>query len=58
MNFRQVIILDPVLIKAGDKDVQEYSEKVSKPSLTGLEKHSLLLQYYNESSMKKVKAVW
>lgn len=55
--FRQVIILDPVLIKAGTKEMREKSEQLQK-HVTGLDRHNALLQYYTESSTARLKAVW
>jgi len=55
-KIRQVIILDPVLIKAGTKQMKEMSKQLQK-KITGLERHNALLQYYTESSFAKLKAV-
>ncbi|XP_011876001.1 PREDICTED: SWI/SNF-related matrix-associated actin-dependent regulator of chromatin subfamily A-like protein 1 [Vollenhovia emeryi] len=55
-KIRQVIILDPALIKAGTKQMKEMSLKMQKKA-TALERHNALLQYYNESSFARLKAV-
>lgn len=57
IHFRQVIILDPVLIKAGTKQMCEMSKKMEK-NMAALERHNTLLQYYAESSCARLKAVW
>lgn len=57
VRFRQVIILDPVLIKAGTKEMRKMSKQLEK-KITGLERHHALLQYYTESSYARLKAVW
>ncbi|KAL0104812.1 hypothetical protein PUN28_016447 [Cardiocondyla obscurior] len=54
-KLRQVIILDPDLIKAG-KQMKEMSKQMQK-NISGLEKHNALLQYYVESSFARQKAV-
>lgn len=36
----------------------EISKKLEKKVLNNLEKHNTLLQYYNESSIAKQKAIW
>lgn len=54
--FRQVIILDPVLIKAGTKQMEKMSQQLQIK--TGFERHNALLQYYTESSFARLKAVW
>lgn len=53
---RQVIILDPVLIKTG-KRMNEMSKQL-QTNITNLERHNTLLQYYSESSFARIKAVW
>ncbi|XP_032683947.1 SWI/SNF-related matrix-associated actin-dependent regulator of chromatin subfamily A-like protein 1 [Odontomachus brunneus] len=55
-KIRQVIILDPVLIKAGTKQMKEKLEQMQKKA-AGLDRHHALLQYYNESSDARLKAV-
>lgn len=55
--FRQVIILDPVLIKAGTEQMKEKLEQMQK-KVTGLDRHNAMLQYYNESSEARLQAVW
>lgn len=57
INFREVILLNPDLIKIG-KEMLEISKKLEKKVLNNLEKHNTLLQYYNESSIAKQKAIW
>ena len=54
---REVIILDPDLIKAGTKEMVEMSETLERKSLNGVERHNTLLQYYNQSGLAKHKAV-
>ncbi|KAG7196652.1 hypothetical protein KM043_015990 [Ampulex compressa] len=54
---RQVIILDPVLIKADTKEMLNMSQKLEQKSLPSIERHNTLLQYYNESSIVRLKAV-
>ncbi|KAK2584538.1 hypothetical protein KPH14_006907 [Odynerus spinipes] len=56
-KIRQMIILDPVLIKAGTKEMEEMSSKLQRKTLSGVERHNALLQYYNESSFARLKAV-
>ncbi|KAH0952756.1 hypothetical protein HN011_010895 [Eciton burchellii] len=53
---RQVIILDPDLIKASNKQLKGLATQFQK-KLTGLERHNALLQYYNESSFARMKAI-
>lgn len=36
----------------------QMSQKLEREVLNGIERHSTLLQYYNESSIAKQKAVW
>lgn len=57
MNFREIILLNPDLIKIG-KEMLEISKKLKGKILNNLEKHNTLLQYYNESSVAKQKAIW
>jgi hypothetical protein len=52
-----VIILDPDLIKASNKQLKGLATQFQK-KLTGLERHNALLQYYNESSFARMKAIW
>ncbi|XP_050455855.1 SWI/SNF-related matrix-associated actin-dependent regulator of chromatin subfamily A-like protein 1 [Cataglyphis hispanica] len=54
-KIRQVIILDPVLIKTG-KRMNEMSKQL-QTNITSLERHNTLLQYYSESSFARIKAV-
>ena len=54
---REVIILDPDLIKAGTKEMIEMSETLKRKALNGAEGHNTLLQYYNQSGSAKQKAV-
>ncbi|CAK9809883.1 SWI/SNF-related matrix-associated actin-dependent regulator of chromatin subfamily A-like protein 1 [Anthophora plagiata] len=54
---REVVILDAGLIKAGTKAMKEMSKKLKGTVLTGVERHSTLLQYYNESSIAKREAI-
>lgn len=53
--FRKVIILDSSLIKTG-KQMREMSQRL-QTNITGLERHSTLIQYYNQSSYARVTAV-
>ncbi|XP_012215897.1 SWI/SNF-related matrix-associated actin-dependent regulator of chromatin subfamily A-like protein 1 [Linepithema humile] len=52
---RQVIMLDPDLIKASTKQMENISKQLQKK--TGFEKHTALLEYYNQSSFARLKAV-
>ena len=54
---REVIILDPGLIKAGTKEMIEISETLERKALKGTERHNTILQYYNQSGSAKQKAV-
>ncbi|KAL6439204.1 hypothetical protein ACFW04_003853 [Cataglyphis niger] len=54
-KIRQVIILDPVLIKTG-KRMNEMSKQL-QTNITNLERHNTLLQFYSESSFARIKAV-
>lgn len=54
---REVIILDPGLIKVGTKEMVEISKKLEREVLNGIEKHRTLLHYYNESGVAKQKAI-
>lgn len=54
---REVIILDPGLIKVGTKEMVEISKKLEREVLNGVERHHTLLQYYNESGVAKQKAI-
>ncbi|XP_076287420.1 SWI/SNF-related matrix-associated actin-dependent regulator of chromatin subfamily A-like protein 1 [Lasioglossum baleicum] len=54
---REVVILDADLIKVGTKEMQEMSKKLQSTSLSGKIRHHTLLQYYNESSFAKEKAI-
>lgn len=56
-KIRQMIILDPLLIKAGTKEMEEMSSHLQRKALSGIERHKALLQYYNESSIARLKAV-
>ena len=53
---REVIMLDPDLIKAGTKEMIKISETLQRQALNGIEKHNTILQYYNESAFAKQKA--
>jgi hypothetical protein len=52
-----MIILDSGLVKTGTKSMNEMSKKMEK-HMTALEKHHTLIQYYNETSGVKLKAIW
>lgn len=54
---REVIMLDPDLVKAGTKEMLEMSKQMERKVLTGLEQHTALIHYYNESSIAKQKAI-
>ncbi|XP_018300731.1 SWI/SNF-related matrix-associated actin-dependent regulator of chromatin subfamily A-like protein 1 [Mycetomoellerius zeteki] len=54
-KIRKVIILDSSLIKTG-KQMREMSQRL-QTNITGLERHSTLIQYYNQSSYARVTAV-
>lgn len=54
---REVVILDAGLIKAGTNEMKEMSKKLERTVLTGIERHNTLVQYYNESSIIKQKAI-
>ncbi|EFN86322.1 SWI/SNF-related matrix-associated actin-dependent regulator of chromatin subfamily A-like protein 1 [Harpegnathos saltator] len=55
-KIRQVIILDPALIKAGTKEMKKKFEQMQKTT-TDFDKHNAMLQYYYESSIARLKAV-
>ena len=57
-DCRQKVLLDPHLIKAATKEMKEASKKLEKSSMNGAMKHNALLEYYNETSKAKEKAVW
>ncbi|XP_011314127.1 SWI/SNF-related matrix-associated actin-dependent regulator of chromatin subfamily A-like protein 1 [Fopius arisanus] len=54
---RQVIMLDPELIKEGTKEMKKMAESLQANTLKGFEKHSELLRYYSESSKQRLTAV-
>ncbi|XP_076549329.1 SWI/SNF-related matrix-associated actin-dependent regulator of chromatin subfamily A-like protein 1 [Osmia lignaria lignaria] len=54
---REVIVLDPNLIKNSTKEMKEISAKLERKTLRGVERHNTLLQYYNECSYAKQKAI-
>ncbi|XP_017752379.1 PREDICTED: SWI/SNF-related matrix-associated actin-dependent regulator of chromatin subfamily A-like protein 1 [Eufriesea mexicana] len=54
---REVIILDPDVIKVSTKEMVQMSQKLERKVLNGMERHCALLQYYNESSIAKQRAV-
>ncbi|XP_026672376.1 SWI/SNF-related matrix-associated actin-dependent regulator of chromatin subfamily A-like protein 1 isoform X2 [Ceratina calcarata] len=54
---REVIILDSALVSASTKEMQEMSKKMENTTLKGVARHSTLVQYYNETSTAKLKAV-
>ncbi|XP_076626647.1 SWI/SNF-related matrix-associated actin-dependent regulator of chromatin subfamily A-like protein 1 [Colletes latitarsis] len=56
-KIREVIILDPDLIKASAKEMVEASKQLEQKVLNARERHNALLQYYNESSFAKQKAI-
>lgn len=56
-NYRQVIVLNPELIKAGTEQMKAISTKLER-NLNGMERHQALLLYYNQSSIAKEKAIW
>lgn len=56
-KIRQVVILDPLLIKVGTKEMEEIGNTLQRKTLSSVERHSALLQYYNESSFARLKAV-
>ncbi|XP_011694031.1 PREDICTED: SWI/SNF-related matrix-associated actin-dependent regulator of chromatin subfamily A-like protein 1 isoform X2 [Wasmannia auropunctata] len=53
---REVIILDPALIKSGTKQMGEMA-KLLQRNISGTERHNAIVQYYNESSYARLKAV-
>ncbi|KAB7505671.1 SWI/SNF-related matrix-associated actin-dependent regulator of chromatin subfamily A-like protein 1, partial [Armadillidium nasatum] len=54
---RMTIILDPSSIKLNSKSMKEAAINFKKESLKGAEKHGALIQFFNESSSAKLKAV-
>ncbi|XP_076674746.1 SWI/SNF-related matrix-associated actin-dependent regulator of chromatin subfamily A-like protein 1 [Andrena cerasifolii] len=54
---REVVILNPDLIKAGTEEMIEMSKTLERKALSSLERHNTLLQYYTESGLAKHKAV-
>lgn len=58
MNSREVVVLDPDLIEASTKEMEEMSKMLERKVLSGIERRITLLQYYNESSIAKQKAIW
>ncbi|XP_014478988.1 PREDICTED: SWI/SNF-related matrix-associated actin-dependent regulator of chromatin subfamily A-like protein 1 [Dinoponera quadriceps] len=55
-KIRQMVILNPDLIKAGTREMRDKFEQMRK-NTTGLERHNVLLQYYTESSIARLRAV-
>lgn len=58
LNFREIIILNPDLIKSTTKEMVLTSKKLERKVLNSIERHNALLEYYNESSIAKQKAIW
>lgn len=58
MIFRQVVILNPDLVKIGMKEMEDMSKELQQKVSTGLEHHNALLQYFNKSSFVRLEAVW
>ncbi|XP_015108531.1 SWI/SNF-related matrix-associated actin-dependent regulator of chromatin subfamily A-like protein 1 [Diachasma alloeum] len=56
-KIRQVVMLDPELIKEGTKEMKKMAEKLQENTLKGFEKHAELLRYYSESSKLRLTAV-
>ncbi|CAL7946842.1 unnamed protein product [Xylocopa violacea] len=54
---REVVMLDPDLIAVGTKDMIQISKQLERKVLTGMERHTALLQYYHESGIAKQKAI-
>ncbi|KOC67201.1 SWI/SNF-related matrix-associated actin-dependent regulator of chromatin subfamily A-like protein 1 [Habropoda laboriosa] len=54
---REIVILDPDLIQAGTKEMLKISKTLERNVLTGVKRHNTLIQYYNESSIAKQKAI-
>ncbi|XP_043501144.1 SWI/SNF-related matrix-associated actin-dependent regulator of chromatin subfamily A-like protein 1 isoform X1 [Polistes fuscatus] len=52
-KIRQVIILDPTMIKQDTQKKKELDKSISR----GLQDHNALLQYYNQSSFLRLRAV-
>ncbi|XP_063984206.1 SWI/SNF-related matrix-associated actin-dependent regulator of chromatin subfamily A-like protein 1 isoform X2 [Diachasmimorpha longicaudata] len=56
-KVRQIVMLDPELIKEGTKEMKKMAEKLQQSTLKGFEKHTELLRYYAESSKLRLTAV-
>ncbi|XP_012259547.2 SWI/SNF-related matrix-associated actin-dependent regulator of chromatin subfamily A-like protein 1 [Athalia rosae] len=56
-KIRQVVVLDPTLIKTGTEEVEQISNRLQTMRLKSSEQHALLLQYYSETSKMKLKAI-
>lgn len=56
-KIREIVILDPGLIKAATKEMEKMANDLKENNLKGGERHGLLLKYYAESSKQKVLAV-
>ncbi|XP_066597490.1 SWI/SNF-related matrix-associated actin-dependent regulator of chromatin subfamily A-like protein 1 isoform X2 [Prorops nasuta] len=54
---RQIVLLNPDLIKAGTEKMKDCLKQLNKTSLKPLEKQRQILEYYNESSGCRLKAV-
>ncbi|XP_015607766.1 SWI/SNF-related matrix-associated actin-dependent regulator of chromatin subfamily A-like protein 1 isoform X2 [Cephus cinctus] len=56
-KIRQVIMLDPLLIESGTKEMKQAIKNYEKKSIKGTDRHNALLQYYSESSRARLPAV-
>lgn len=54
---REVVILDPKLIKDGTKEMRRIEKSLDQGKLSGADRQSALLQYYRETAMAKLKAI-
>ncbi|XP_012285724.1 SWI/SNF-related matrix-associated actin-dependent regulator of chromatin subfamily A-like protein 1 [Orussus abietinus] len=56
-KIREVVVLDPVLIEASNKELQKMSKNLNIKNLKGFDKQNAFIEYYNISSKAKIKAV-
>ncbi|XP_065215119.1 SWI/SNF-related matrix-associated actin-dependent regulator of chromatin subfamily A-like protein 1 [Planococcus citri] len=56
-KIRQVVVLDEDLIKAKNKTMRDFAEKLNDESMKGTERRGTLLQYYAETAKTKINAI-
>jgi len=55
--YRQMLILDPALVRISNKQLQTRATEFNGGNLKGVEKQGKLLEYFSETGKAKLEAV-